>query len=246
MKAVVLAAGRGTRLRPITDTLPKPLIEVAGTPVLLRILRGLIDAGVDEFFIVTGYLSHKIEEFFGNGSDLGVSIHYIQQQKPDGTASALDLCRGFIKDEPFFMTYGDILVSPNHYQRLKNGYDQNSCDALMTLNHVEDPSQGSAVYVEKVNDEDALRVQKIIEKPPEGTSETNWNSSGVFIFSDRVFECTGKLKPSSRGEYELTDALMMMIDGGMKVCALPLSGYWSDVGTHEELQRMNRFLREVK
>src|ERR1051326_7166567 len=117
-KAVLLAAGRGTRMRELTNELPKPMIAVRGKPVLQHIVEGLGAAGVREFLIVVGYRAEVVRQHFGNGSTFGVEIEYATQLGQDGTGRVVELARDFAGQEPFILSYGDILVDPANYLRL--------------------------------------------------------------------------------------------------------------------------------
>lgn len=117
-KAVLLAAGRGTRMRMLTDELPKPMLQVRGKPILLHIVEGLKAAGIERFLIVVGYRAEVVEAFFGDGKRFGTQIEYVTQVVQDGTGRVVDLARDFAGSDPFVLSYGDILVNPANYRRL--------------------------------------------------------------------------------------------------------------------------------
>src|SRR5882757_8863222 len=119
-RAVILAAGRGTRMRELTSELPKPMIEVRGKPVLQHIVEGLRDAGVRQFLIIVGYRADAVQNFFGDGSRYGIEIQYATQAVQDGTGRVVDLARNFAGDSPFVLNYGDILVDPGNYKSIVN------------------------------------------------------------------------------------------------------------------------------
>jgi NDP-sugar pyrophosphorylase family protein len=233
MKALVLAAGRGIRLRPLTDRLPKPLIEVAGRPVLEHILRGLAAAGVDEAAVVIGHLGEQIEAHFGKGSSLGMRLRYRRQSSLSGTAKAALLADDLLAGEPFVLTWGDILTDWTNYRRLLEAFSADPCDALLGLNEVEDPAAGAAVY------RDGDRVTEIVEKPPPGTSTTRWNNAGVMALTPVIWPILNQLEPSARGEYELPQGVRAMIEQGYRVCGLEFEGFWSDVGRPEDVALLN-------
>src|SRR6202011_4931751 len=143
-KAVVLAAGRGTRMRELTLSMPKPMIEICGKPVLSYILEGLRDAGVRQTLIVVGYRKEVVVDHFGNGSAIGIEIVYREQIRQDGTGKVVELAKEFCGSDPFILSYGDILVDPSSYLLLTRLAD---ADLLLTVRHTEDPSKGGAVYV---------------------------------------------------------------------------------------------------
>ena len=193
MKAVLLAAGRGSRLGPLTESTPKGLLEVAGRPIIVRIIDGLIAASVDDFAIVTGYLAAKLEAGLGNGSQSGVRITYFRQEQLNGTAAALALAREFVGDERFFFGWGDILIRPENYREVIR--KARFADAAIALNEVDDPFAGGAVYVD-----DDFRVTRMSEKPPRGTSTTRWNNAGLGVLGPEIWAAIEELQPSERGE----------------------------------------------
>lgn len=214
----------------LTAATPKPLLPLRGRPILDHILRGLAAAGVSRAVVVTGYLGDAIESFFGDGQRLGLKISWRRQTEASGTASAVLLARDAAGDEPFVLSWGDILVEPGEYQRLVDEFRRVPCMALLALNEVDDPWRGAAVYVDNVGN-----VVRLVEKPPRGTSTTRWNNAGIFVLSPAVFEYASRLPRSERGEYELPQALAAMVEDGQLVRALPVRGFWSDLGTPEDL-----------
>jgi len=235
MRAVILAAGRGTRMGALTASTPKPLLRLRGRPIIEHILLGLRDAGVRDAVIVTGYLGEQLEAALGDGRRLHMRFTYRRQTHPDGTARALLLARDALQDEPFLLSWGDIVVAPRTYADLVATFAAHPCDALLTVNPVDDPWRGAAVYVD-----DALRVTRLVEKPPRGASHTRWNNAGLFVFSPHILDYAAQLRPSLRGEYELPQALSAMVDDGGLVRALPVRGFWSDLGTPEDLAAAER------
>src|SRR2546427_4457805 len=144
-RAVVLAAGRGRRMRELTVDLPKPMIEVRGKPVLQRIVEGLRDAGLREFFVIVGYRGDAVQNFFGDGSRYKIAIQYATQVVQDGTGRVIDLARNFVENSPFILSYGDILVDPANYKRIVDlAYD---IDASLSVKRWEDVATGVAVFL---------------------------------------------------------------------------------------------------
>src|ERR1700757_5017182 len=139
-KAVILAAGRGTRMRELTADLPKPMIEVRGKPVLQHIVEGLRDGGVRRVLIVVGYHADAVQNFFGDGSRSNIAIQYAKQTVQDGTGRVVDLARDFVGNRPFILAYGDILVDPENYKRVVNLPDD--VDAILTVTRGEDVTKG--------------------------------------------------------------------------------------------------------
>ena len=237
ISAVILAAGRGTRMKGLTEGVPKPMLPVAGRPLLGHILEGLHAAGVRRAVIITGYQAEQIERHFGDGSGLGLSICYRRQVVQDGTARALLLAREDIGRRPFLLAWGDILTDPSNYPGLIGRFAESGADAVLSVNWVDDPYRGAAVTV--TGDD---RVERIVEKPPPGTANTHWHNAGIAVFRAVVFDYAAAVRPSPRGEYEIPDAVSAMILEGLAVRAFPLRGFWADVGTPEDLARVEDWL----
>ena len=231
-KAVLLAAGKGTRMKDLTNDLPKPMLEVQGKPILLHIVEGLKAAGVSEFCIVVGYKAEVVRGFFGDGSKLGVRITYTTQVVQDGTGRVVELAKEFAGSDPFVLSYGDILISPANYLRLVNLGD---AEGLVSVKHnAGEMAKGGCVVVN-----DRFELTDLIEKPS-GPAPSPWYNAGVYAFRPSIFEFTAKLKLSPRGEYELTDAIRDLAKSGQVVKALELSGDWADVRDPEVLAALNR------
>ncbi len=224
-KAVILAAGRGTRMGNMTQEIPKPMLEIRGRPMLAHILDNLRTAGLLEFLIVTGYHGETITSYFGEEPGIG----FVSQNPVNGTGSAAILAESFAGNEPFLLTYGDILCEPVEYSRAI----AIQADAVVAVKAVDDPWQGAAVY------ETQGRITRIIEKPPKGTSTTRWNSAGFYIFRPLVFDYLRRLPLSPRGEYELPSALEAMLADGLDLRISVIEGAWRDVGRPEDLAAMN-------
>jgi len=236
-KAVVLAAGRGTRMRELTADLPKPMIEVRGKPVLQHIVEGLRDAGIREFLIVVGYRGDTVRNFLGDGSRYDIAIQYATQTVQDGTGRVVDLARDFVGDSAFVLSYGDILVDPANYKCVINL--PNNAEAIITVTRGEDISKGGAVFLNEQMD-----LVDIREKSDRwsGLSQdaAPFYNAGLYAFRPSIFEFIAKLEPSPRSEYELTDAIRELARSGKKVKALELTGEWADVRDPEILARLNR------
>jgi dTDP-glucose pyrophosphorylase len=232
-KAVVLAAGRGTRMRELTAEVPKPMIEVRGKPVLQHIVEGLRDAGMPELLIVVGYHADAVRNFFGDGSRHTVAIQYVTQTVQDGTGRVVDLSHDFVDDSPFVLSYGDILVDPVNYKRVADLPD--NVEAIVTVTRGEDVSKGGAVFLN-----DRMELLDLREKSEPGEATSPWYNAGLYAFRLSIFEFTAKLKPSPRGEFELTDAIRELAKSGKKVKALELTGDWADVRDPEILAKLNQ------
>jgi UDP-N-acetylglucosamine diphosphorylase / glucose-1-phosphate thymidylyltransferase / UDP-N-acetylgalactosamine diphosphorylase / glucosamine-1-phosphate N-acetyltransferase / galactosamine-1-phosphate N-acetyltransferase len=230
-KAVVLAAGRGTRMRELTVSRPKPMVEVSGRPVLSYILEGLRDAGVRKILVVIGYKKEVVMNHFGDGSELGVEIVYAEQIRQDGTGKVVELAKDFCGSDSFILSYGDILVDASSYRLLTR---PGEADIVITVRYTEDASKGGAVYVNEKFEVIDLREKQV---PEEAT--TCWYNAGVYTFNSTIFSYVARLQKSPRGEYELTDAIRAMAQDGKKVKAVELKGYWADVRDPEVLSALN-------
>lgn len=215
----------------ITRDTPKPMLPVQGKPLLQHILEGLAAAGVEKFFVVTGYKHEMIEDYF---KESPLAIEFRLQDPVNGTGTAARLAKNFVDNEPFLLTYGDILCDPSEYVGSGAVLDQNMATAaVVAVKYVDDPWQGAAVY------EQNGVISEIIEKPPKGASSTHWNSAGFYVFRPILFEYLDRLQPSPRGEYELTSALDMMLDERLELRISAIQGEWRDVGRPEDLAAVN-------
>jgi dTDP-glucose pyrophosphorylase len=253
-KAVLLAAGRGTRMRELTADLPKPMIKVRNKPILLHIIEGLQAAEVKNFLIIIGYHGEAVRSYFDDGTCFGLRIDYATQAVQDGTGRVVDLARDFVGNSAFVLGYGDILVDPTNYQRIVDLPDD--VEAYISVTSGEDVSKGGAVFVneqmelvdlrEKSQpDSSGATLQVAVQQSGQvGNSlhkelTTPWYNAGLYVFRPSIFEFTAKLRPSPRGEYELTDAIRDLTKCGKKVKALELTGEWADVRDPEILARLN-------
>src|SRR5438067_1211341 len=232
-KAVLLAAGRGTRVRELTTDAPKPMIKVRGKPILLHMVEGLQTAGIKDFLIIVGYRGEMVREYFGDGTCFGLRINYATQIVQDGTGRVMELARTFAGDDPFILHYGDILVDLRNYKRLVTLAP--GTEALVTVKGDEDVRKGGAVFVNE-----RMEITGVREKANPGEPTSRWYNAGVYSFRPTIFEFTGKLQPSPRGEYELTDAIRELAQSGKKVQAIELEGEWADVRDPEIVARLNR------
>ncbi len=247
MKAVILAAGKGTRMKELTNEVPKPMLRVQGTPILEHILLGLKSAGVREIFIVTGFRADVIEEHFGDGARWGVRISYGRQLVQDGTGKAPELAKAFVGTSPFILTYGDILVKPETYAKMIHRYQEDYFSGVVTVIGSEDVTKGGLFFFDE-----KFCLQHLVEKPSavqleqlrrEGwlkPGETAWYNAGIYIFRPSLFEHTAKLQKSPRGEYELTDAITGLIQTHHPLAGLRIEGRWVDVRDPEVLAQLEK------
>ena len=240
-RAILLAAGRGTRLGALTADRPKPMVPLCGKPILERIMLGLRGAGVTDFLFVIGYRGDAIRTYFGDGRPWDARIAYAEQPVPNGTGAALACASDWAAarpDSPVFASFGDIYTDPAHYPALRDDYLGSPCAALIGINPLPDPSAGAAVY------RNGDRITRVVEKPPPGTATGQWNVAGVSIYGQEVWQVLPTLKPSPRGEIEITDAISTLIarseSGGRLVRAHEMRGFWSDIGTPAALEEAER------
>ena len=231
-KAVLLAAGRGTRMRDLTSDVPKPMLQVRGKPILQHIIEGMKSAGVAEFLIVVGWRADVVRTFFGDGARLGVRIGYETQVVQDGTGKVVELACDFARTDAFLLSYGDILLDPANYPRLTSM--PADTDAIVTVKWSADVSAGGAVFVN-----DRFELIDLREKPKPGEPTSPWYNAGVYAFRPSIFDFTARLERSPRGEFELTDAILALARSGKKVQALELTGDWADVRDPEILAQLN-------
>lgn len=240
MKAVILAAGEGNRLKPITSTRPKPMIPLAGKPLLEHTILALNDAGIDEILLIVGYKEEIIKEYFGNGiKKFNIRIEYITQEKYLGTAHAANYAKDFVKNEPFMIIYGDILVDPIIYKEALQKFRNSRAEGLISLIEVKNPEVFGIITLDS-ND----FVKKITEKPAPELQLGNLANAGIFVFDPLIFEAIKKTEKSIREEYEFTDSMEILINQlNGKIIGHTLKNYfWSDVGLPWQLLEANEFL----
>ncbi len=231
LKALILSGGRGTRLRPLTFTLAKQLIPLANKPVLGYVLDQVAETGINQIgIIIAPETGHYVKEYVKNGSEWGFNVTYIPQE-PLGLAHAVKTAKTFLVEEDFIMCLGDNLQGERlttYVQKFK----KERMDALIFLKAVNDPTKfGVATLDEKTN------IVKLVEKPKEPSS--NLAIVGTYIFSNKIFEAIKSIKPSWRGELEITDAIKEMIDMGFKVKAEILNTWWLDTGKKDDILTAN-------
>lgn len=231
--AVLLAAGRGKRLGDLTASTPKPLLDIAGAPLISHIIDALVAAGLAHFIVVTGYLSEQIEGWakIYEHENPGIKITTVRQPELNGTGGALLAAQSQLDGQArFVFGWGDILMDRANYPRFMRRARNDDYDLMLTMNRVKDPFRGGAVYVNP-----QMMVERLEEKPAPGTSTTRWNNAGLFASGQIIFEYIARLKPSARGELEVPGAISQMIADGRVVRAVDMRGFWSDIGTPEDL-----------
>jgi NDP-sugar pyrophosphorylase family protein len=226
----------------LTQETPKPMLCVHGKPILQRIIEGLLESGIRQVCIVTGFRAEVIENFFEDGSKFGAEIHYVRQMVQDGTGKAPELAKGFVGSDPFLLTYGDILVKPEVYGSMLQRFSSGAYAGVITVTPGEDVSKGG---LNLFDGEFCLR--EVLEKPSAAKLEEYrakgllqpgdavWYNAGIYIFTPALFRYTAKLQKSPRGEYELPDAINSMVKDGFKLAGLKIAGRWVDVRDPEVL-----------
>jgi dTDP-glucose pyrophosphorylase len=247
MKAVILAAGKGTRMRELTNALPKPMLQVWGKPILEHILLGLISAGIREVFIVTGYRADTIESHFGDGRRWGVSIDYGRQMVQDGTGKAPEVAREFVKRDDFLLTYGDILVKPETYRQMVERFATADFSGLLTVTRGMDVAKGAIVLFDSefcfdllIEKPSAPQIEQLRTDGRLKPGDPAWYNAGIYIFRPALYDFTRCLEKSPRGEYELTDAITAMRAAGHRLAGLEIAGRWVDVRDPEVLAALEK------
>jgi len=251
MKAVILAAGKGTRMRELTNELPKPMLRVQGKPILEHIVAGILAADIRDIFIVTGWRADVIESHFGDGTNWKARIAFGRQTVQDGTGKAPELARDFIGGSPFLLTYGDILVPAEIYRQAVNFFAGGNFEGLVSVT----PGKDVSKYGLFLFDEQFL-LKELIEKPSAADldrlrsrgwfrpGDTVWLNAGVYIFRPGLFEFTARLKKSARNEYELTDAIREMALANLRIAGFKIASSWTDVRDPEVLAKLEKRIIE--
>ena len=210
MKAIILTAGEGTRMRPLTVTKPKTMLQVGGKPILQYNVESLRDAGINEITMVVGYREEVIKDHFKDGSDHGVNINYVTQEERLGTAHAIGSTKNLV-DGKFIILNGDIIVDPELIEDLIQKYTSENARSILVLAEVDDPSSFGVVEI------DGDKITKIVEKPAPGEAPSNLINAGIYIFDDHIFNAIELTEKSQRGEYEITDSLQIQMNDGERV-----------------------------
>ncbi|MDI9624052.1 MAG: sugar phosphate nucleotidyltransferase [Methanothermobacter sp.] len=238
MQAVILTAGEGTRMRPLTLTRPKTMLPIAGKPILQYNIEALKENGIKDIIMITGYHESKVKEYFGNGDKFNVNIRYHTQKEQLGTANAIKYAREYIEDD-FIVLNGDIITEPATITDLISHYKE--ADTTIVLREVKDPSQFGVVKLEGDN------VKDIIEKPPANKAPGNLVNTGIYLFNHKIFDYIERTKKSPRGEYEITDSIKMQIKDNLTIKGIISKRHWVDVGKPWELLEANEtLLKNIK
>jgi glucose-1-phosphate thymidylyltransferase len=233
MKAVILSGGKGTRLRPITHTNAKQLVPVANKPILFYGIEEIVRAGIRDVGIVIGDTGNEIKKAVGDGKKWGIKVTYIQQESPLGLAHAVKICKEFTKRDSFVVFLGDNLIRGG-IKDLVDDFRKKKPNAQVLLAHVPHPEQFGVVEL-KGNE-----VCRLVEKPAKPKSDLAL--VGVYMFDDNVYKAISNIKPSARGELEITDAIQWLVDNKYKVTPYIIKGWWKDTGKIEDMLEANRII----
>lgn len=233
MKALIASGGRGTRLRPITHTQNKHLIPIANKPILYYAIEAAADAGIKEIGIVHNADSQEVPQYIGDGSKWGVKITYIPQEIPGGLAQVVQLAEKFIAGDKFIFYLGDNMLVGG-VKRFVDEFEKSGCNCYLTLARVKDPERFG---VPEIRDGKIVRVE---EKPKQPKS--NYAVAGIYLYDHHIFEAVKSLKPSARGELEISDAHTLLIKRGLKIGYSEITGWWKDTGKPTDLLEANRLI----
>lgn len=236
MKGLILSGGKGTRLRPLTHTSAKQLVPVANKPVLFYGIEAIVRAGIEDIGIVVGDTREEIRAAVGSGEQFGANVTYIEQSEPLGLAHAVLIAREFLAEEPFVMYLGDNLIAGG-ITALVDEFRELNAPAQILLAEVPNPEQFGVAELTGQG-----TIERLVEKPKEPKS--NLALVGVYMFSPEIHDSVRRIKPSARGELEITDAIQDMIDRGLEVHPHIVRGWWKDTGKLEDMLEANRIILE--
>ena len=235
MKALILAGGKGTRLRPITNTSAKQLLPVANKPILFYGIEAIVNAGIKDIGIIVGDTKKDIKEAVGDGSRWGARVTYIEQEAPLGLAHAVKISQDFMKGDSFIMYLGDNLIKDG-ITSLVEEFSKGKPNAQILLAKVPNPQQFGVVELK------GDKVVRLVEKPKDPPSDLAL--VGVYMFDSNIFKAVNAIKPSWRNELEITDAIQYLVTEGYTVKPYEIKGWWKDTGKLEDILEANRIILE--
>ncbi len=237
MKGLILSGGKGTRLRPLTYTGAKQLVPVANKPVLFYVIEDLVEAGITDLGIVVGDTGDQIREAVGDGSRFGAKVTYIQQEAPLGIAHGIKISRDFLGDERFVLFLGDNFIRDGIVPFVQ-AFQDDSLNAQILLYKVPNPEALGVAVLDAHG-----RVVRLVEKPKEFVSDLA--VIGIYMFDRNVWEAVNAIKPSKRGELEITDTIQYLVDKGLNVKASMVHGWWIDTGKMSDILEANRLVLDT-
>lgn len=234
-KAVILAAGKGTRLYPVTHHIAKPLLPIANRVTLFYAFDRLKELNITDICLVVGEQNQdQMKTELGDGSSAGVNLTYVVQTSPQGLAHALGFAKDFVANDPFVLYLGDAIYS-EPFNKFLDDFTQNPCANLSIVKEVPNADRfGVAVFDDK---KVVSRLEEKSAKPP-----SNFAMAGLYFFGSEIWSVLPNLQPSARGEYEITDAIQLLVDGGKQVRAGVYEGQWFDTGTLDSFLATSQFL----
>ncbi len=235
MKGVILAAGKGTRLYPVTRVIPKPLLPLGNRTTLAYAFDKLREVEIYEVCVVVGDNEDAMREALGDGSQFGVHLDYVRQTDPHGLAHAVGFAKDFVGGDDFMLYLGDAIYS-HGFQRQVHRFRESGCANLSLVKPVDDPRRFGVATV------DGERIVKLVEKPE--VPDSNLAMAAMYLFGPQIWDILPDLKPSARGEYEITDAIQMLIDRDEMVLAGVYTGRWYDTGTRHSFLESSRYLTQ--
>jgi glucose-1-phosphate thymidylyltransferase len=233
LKGLILSGGKGTRLRPITYTSAKQLVPIANKPVLFYAIENLVEAGIKDLGIIVGDTKDEVKIAVGDGSRWGARVTFIEQDKPLGLAHAIKVAHDFLGEDKFTMFLGDNFIQES-IAPLVERFERDSLNCQILLTSVPNPQECGVVEIENG------KVARLVEKPKEPKSDLV--AIGIYMFDKNVFEAIEHIKPSWRGELEITDTIQQLVDTGFNVGHYILKGWWVDTGKMSDILEANRLL----
>lgn len=237
MKGIILHGGHGTRLRPLTHAGPKQLLPIGNKPMSQYALEDFKEAGITDIGVIIGDVyPQKVKDFYGDGKKFGVNITYIYQDKPAGISHAIKLCKDFIGNDRFVVYLGDNILRKGLVDYTKK-FQSSKADAMILLCEVDEPSRFGVAEL------DGKKIKKIMEKPKNPPS--NLAVIGVYFLTPKIFDIIDILKPSWRGELEITEALQLLMEKGNTIEYDVVTGWWKDTGTPEDILHANQLVLDT-
>ena len=241
MKCVILAAGEGSRLFPITENRPKPMLTIGGIPIINRVIECLRKNKIKELIMIIGHKKEIIQDYLKDGSSFGVNIEYVVQPNFLGTANALNLTKDYFKGDDFLEIYGDLFIRPKTITKVLEEYHRTG-EFVVGITSVKNPENYGLVKTK------GHYITRIDEKPKANTKSDNQINAGIYVFKNEIFDAIKPTKKSSRGEFEITDSINQLIKNGEKIRTVLLNNEeWMDIGNPWDLLEANkRSLDETK